>query len=199
MTNQLSEIINDAELIRVHGNANFGTMTPREVVNDGVRKVAVGYHTGHTQFCILRDHGLITKPRGLSYDAALTKKGKKYARGLSIFAHPGRLPLESTGAKAVVRGGQIVISIDVDALPLIVSGSCATYGLSGTWKVSHAPAFATEVCHALNAEREDGTTRVHLMFDAAFAHAIDQGAEGIEPVTEAEFEAEAARLRKAVV
>lgn len=82
----LSSIVSDAEVIRVHGHANFGSMTPREVVNDGVRKAAVGYHTGHTQFCILREHGLITKPRGMSYDFSLTKKGKRYARSLSIFA-----------------------------------------------------------------------------------------------------------------
>lgn len=85
----LSEIISDDEIARIHGHANFGpTMTPRDVVNDGVRKTAVGYHCGHTQFCILREHGLITKPRGMSYDVALTKKGKKYARCLSIFRQP---------------------------------------------------------------------------------------------------------------
>lgn len=78
----VSSIISDAEVIRVHGHANFGAMTPREVVNDGVRKAAVGYHTGHTQFSILREHGLITKPRGMSYDVNLTKKGKRYARAL---------------------------------------------------------------------------------------------------------------------
>lgn len=105
--------------------------------------------------------------------------------------------MSSTGAQAVVRDGKIEISIDVDALPMIVSGSCATCSLQGTWKVTDAEAFAKEVCRSLNDEREDGTTRVHLMFDGAFAHAIDQGAEGIEPVTEAEFEIEARRLREA--
>ena len=78
-----SEIISDAEIIRVHANANFGAMSPREVVDDGVRKTAVGYHCGHTQFTILREHGLITRPRGTSYDANLTKKGKRYARALA--------------------------------------------------------------------------------------------------------------------
>lgn len=78
----LAEIISDGEIAEVHANANFGTMPPREVVNDGVRKTAVGYHCGHTQFTILREHGLITKPRVGSYDANLTKKGKAYARVL---------------------------------------------------------------------------------------------------------------------
>lgn len=76
----VEDIISDADVIRVHGNSNFGSLTPREVIADGVRKAAVGYHTGHTQFCILREHGLITKPRGMSYDFNLTKKGKLYAR-----------------------------------------------------------------------------------------------------------------------
>ncbi len=76
------EIISDAEIARVHGNANFGIMTPRAVVNDGVRKYAFGFSGGHTQLCILMEHGLITKPRPGRYDANLTKKGKAYARAI---------------------------------------------------------------------------------------------------------------------
>lgn len=80
---RLAEIISDDEVIRVHGHANFGpTMTPRAVVNEGVLKYAIGYHSGHTQLSILLEHGLIIKPRPGSYDANLTKKGKKYARAL---------------------------------------------------------------------------------------------------------------------
>ena len=101
----------------------------------------------------------------------------------------------ATGAQAVIRNGQIVISIDVDALPLILSGSIALNAVAGTFKVTDAATFAKEVCHSLNAEKEDGTTRVHMMFDSAFNHAIDQGAEGVEEISEDEFEAEAARLQ----
>jgi len=101
----------------------------------------------------------------------------------------------ATGARAVIRDGQIVISIDVDALPVIVSGSCASMGtMQGLWKVTDAEAFAKDVCVSLNNEQEDGTTRVHLMFDSAFMHAIEQGAEGIDEVSEDEFEAECGRL-----
>ena len=103
---------------------------------------------------------------------------------------------KSTGAKAKIIDGQIVISIDIDALPLILSGSIAANAVSGMFKVTDAAAFAKEVCSSLNAEREDGTTRVHLMFDSAFNHAIDQGAEGVEEIDdEEEFEAEAQRLQ----
>lgn len=79
----LADVISDAEIIRVHGYANFGpTMSPRDVVNEGVRKYAVGYQSGHTQLTILREHGLITQPRPGSYAANLTQKGKRYGRVL---------------------------------------------------------------------------------------------------------------------
>lgn len=76
------EIISDEEITHVHGYANFGSMTPREVVNDGVRKYAIGYTGGSTQVSILREHGLITKPVNAGYRANLTEKGKRYARAI---------------------------------------------------------------------------------------------------------------------
>ena len=116
------------------------------------------------------------------------------ARALAAEADAARVR-ENTGAQAVIRDGKIEISIAVDALPLIVSGSCAARNLSGLWKVTDEADFAKEVCHALNAESENGTTRVHLMFDAAFDHVIEQGGEGIDEAGEEEFEAEAERLQ----
>lgn len=102
--------------------------------------------------------------------------------------------MASTGAQAVIKDGKIEISIDIDALPQIVFGSCCSDGMDGLWKVTDPAVFAAEVCRALNDEREDGTTRVHIMFDGAFMHAIEQGAEGIEEVGEDEFEEESARM-----
>lgn len=75
-------IISDEEITRVHAYANFGSMSPREVVNDGVRKYAVGYTVGGTQVAILREHGLITATKGAGYKANLTEKGKRYARSI---------------------------------------------------------------------------------------------------------------------
>lgn len=95
---------------------------------------------------------------------------------------------KSTGASAEIRGGKLEISIDVDALPAIVNGSCCAGGLQGLWKVTDAEVFAKEVCRALNDEAEDGTTRGHTMFDGAFLEAIEQGAEGVEECSEEEFE-----------
>ena len=82
MSDAPNDIISDEEITRVHGYANFGHMTPRDVVNDGVRKYAVGFTGGATQVSILREHGLITRTKGCGYTADLTKKGKRYARAI---------------------------------------------------------------------------------------------------------------------
>lgn len=69
---QPDEIITDAQLERVHRNADFGDMTMREVVNQGVLKAALGYYQGSTSKRICEEHGLIDK------NYKLTKKGKEY-------------------------------------------------------------------------------------------------------------------------
>lgn len=75
------DIVSDAAIERVHGNANFGPdFSKRRVVNEGVLNYAFGYTTGYTMMTILREHGLITKPQG--YKASLTEKGKEYLRGM---------------------------------------------------------------------------------------------------------------------
>ena len=79
---QNEQIITDEQIIRVHAYANFGSMTAREVVNDGVRKYAVGYTGGSTQVAILREHGLIKRPKNAGYKADVTEKGKRYARSI---------------------------------------------------------------------------------------------------------------------
>lgn len=80
MNKTIFDVISNEEAVRVHGYANFGDMTPREVINDGVLKYSMGYTGGSTQIAILREHGLITKPKG--YHASLTVKGKSYMRAL---------------------------------------------------------------------------------------------------------------------
>ena len=89
------EIISDDEIIRVHGYANFGSMTPREVVNDGVHKYATGYTGGSTQVAILREHGLITAPNNSGYRANLTQKGKAYARSINLYDMQPRAALSA--------------------------------------------------------------------------------------------------------
>lgn len=75
-----NQIISDDEVARVHGNANFGSMTPREVLSEGVWKYSMGYSGGHTQLSILLEHGLIRKPKPGKYRSTLTKRGEAYLR-----------------------------------------------------------------------------------------------------------------------
>lgn len=83
------EIIPDSVIRTVHANADFGSMTPRDVVDEGVYKYAFGFSGGSTQVSILREHGLITAVLG-GYRANLTAKGKRYARAM---VNEGRIQL----------------------------------------------------------------------------------------------------------
>jgi|GEM_PF-1681231 len=77
------DIISDFEVEKVHANANFGSVSPRQVIDEGVTKYAFGYTTGHTMFTILVEHKLIRRSKNLtSYKASLTPKGKKYLKAL---------------------------------------------------------------------------------------------------------------------
>ena len=78
----VTDIISDADLERVHGNAKFGAMSMRLIVSDGVLKYAIGYTSGHTQFRILLEHGLIRTPKPGSYRSSLTAKGRRYLRAM---------------------------------------------------------------------------------------------------------------------
>jgi hypothetical protein len=75
-----NEIISDDEIDRVHGHANFGSMSKRDVVNEGVLHCAFGYEGGHTQMMILLEHGLVRRSRGRRFSTSLTNKGKAYLR-----------------------------------------------------------------------------------------------------------------------
>ena len=72
MAHDVREIISDEEIERIHGNADFGGISKRDVVNQGVLKCASGYYQGHTSTQIITKHGLITK------DYELTAKGRTY-------------------------------------------------------------------------------------------------------------------------
>ncbi|MGO4917682.1 hypothetical protein [Pseudogemmobacter sp. W21_MBD1_M6] len=125
MNNSPEKIISDEEITRVHGYANFGSMTPREVVNDDIRKYAVGYTGGSTQVAILREHGLITKPNSNSYRANLTEKGKRYARALHRDA--------TTHSKALAAKTQVLLSYAwhdriCDLTSAFIDGKSCTFG-----------------------------------------------------------------------
>lgn len=78
-----TEIVSDADIERIHGNANFGIgISKRAVVNAGVLTYAFGYTTGYTLLCILLEHGLVKKPKPGSYRTTLTVKGGEYLRAV---------------------------------------------------------------------------------------------------------------------
>ncbi len=76
----LDALVPDAEIIHVHGNANFGPQPLREVVNEGVLKYAFGFTSGYTQLRILMEHGLVRTPKPGKYSTTLTAKGRRYFR-----------------------------------------------------------------------------------------------------------------------
>lgn len=86
----------------------------------------------------------------------------------------------STGGKAVIENGGIVIRVSLHALPEIVEGAWACSILSRRYKITNIEEFAADLVRELNRESEDGTTRIHTMFDKAIEEAIDQGAFGID-------------------
>lgn len=84
------------------------------------------------------------------------------------------------GGKAIIERGAIVIRVPLDTLPMVVEGAWATGNLSPRQKITNIDEFARDLVNELNSEAEDGTTRVHTMFDKAIEEAINQGAFGIE-------------------
>ncbi|TJZ85793.1 hypothetical protein [Paracoccus hibiscisoli] len=77
-----TEIISDHEIERGHGSANFGDISPRTVVNQGVLKTAFGYSHGSTAIEILHWHHLIRQDRKMGNQWVLTVKGQKYLRAV---------------------------------------------------------------------------------------------------------------------
>jgi hypothetical protein len=76
-----TDLIPDSEIEHVHANASFGSMSKRDVVDEGVLHYAFGYSTGHTMWQILSEHGLLRAARGRSA-ATLSVKGMHYLRAM---------------------------------------------------------------------------------------------------------------------
>lgn len=72
------EIISDAEVDHVHGNANFGSTPKRDVIAHALLKTACGYSTGHTARTIIEEHGLVGSGGDLRKLPRLRKKGREY-------------------------------------------------------------------------------------------------------------------------
>ena len=85
------DVISDEDIDLNHCG-NFGPATSnRRVVDEGVLKTAMGYHSGSTVRSILRAHGLASPVNGedgpLSDSIAMTSRGQEYLR--AIFCQKG--------------------------------------------------------------------------------------------------------------
>jgi hypothetical protein len=68
----VEEILTDEQINIAWGNANFGSISKRNVIAGALLKCASGYYTGNTAKCIVEELGLVTKKW------TLTKLGKRY-------------------------------------------------------------------------------------------------------------------------
>lgn len=87
---------------------------------------------------------------------------------------------KQSSGQAVIENGSIVIRVAIDALQSVITGKSSTNNEPVLYKVTNKDEFAADLVRALNDEDEQGTTRVHKMFDTAIEYAIDQGAFGID-------------------
>lgn len=84
-----------------------------------------------------------------------------------------------------LKDGNLVIEIDIPTLCF-----AATHGPyfddivaaadGAECRVTDEQTFAKAIVDELTREEEDGTTLLHIAFDKAAAHAVENGAEGIE-------------------
>lgn len=75
----LASYVTDVELDKAFANANFGSISKREVIKQGLLKCAGRFYQGQTSKQILQELGLV----GKGY--TLTKKGARYL----YFAYEG--------------------------------------------------------------------------------------------------------------
>lgn len=88
-------------------------------------------------------------------------------------------------AEAIIEGPNIVIRVPISAIPVAFDAwPDAPRNEEGDalYVVTDAATFAKGIVRYLNAEEEDGTTRIHVMFDGAMSEALEQGEEGVEEV-----------------
>lgn len=83
-------------------------------------------------------------------------------------------------AQAYIDDGLIKIGVRISWIPQTIRDSIAAGYIEGGVRVTKAlaPLFAKDVVNALNEEKEDGTTKVHELFDDAFERAIENGSQG---------------------
>lgn len=86
---------------------------------------------------------------------------------------------------AKIEDDEIVIRVPFAAIPYAASLALSEHGYSVDERtaetritVTDARQFAEDMVRAMNTESEDGTTRVHILLDAAVCIAYENGSEG---------------------
>ena len=85
-----------------------------------------------------------------------------------------------THSEAIIKNGNIVISVPLKYLPQVVEGAWLLGALPARQYITDINEFSEELVSALNREDEQGTTLVHKMFDIAIYDCLESGAFGIE-------------------
>lgn len=75
---KVREIIPDEELYKAFAHANYGDMSPRDVVRLGLLKTACGFSHGYTSTQILIELGLIVEKTRKAGREMLTDRGRRY-------------------------------------------------------------------------------------------------------------------------
>lgn len=83
--------------------------------------------------------------------------------------------------EAYIESDEVVIRVPISVLPEALKQNPRDDSYYSC-KVTDVAGFAKEVVRELNDESEDGTTSIHLMFDAAMAAAIDNGSQCVDYV-----------------
>jgi hypothetical protein len=86
---------------------------------------------------------------------------------------------ENDRLRCVVRGDRLVISVGIATLASASSEPVGDH-FGGDLVVEDQQTFATEIARQLSHEKEDGTTPVHLMLDAAIIAAVEDGCDGVD-------------------
>lgn len=98
---------------------------------------------------------------------------------VEVSAHRG------DGLSVEMADGRLVIAIGIDSLMTAVRGG--DFWDDDELKIVSADEFAADIVSELEREREDGTTPVHLMIDAAAEEAVEQGSLGVETKADEEI------------
>lgn len=91
---------------------------------------------------------------------------------------PAEFDPSARWAEAYIRDGAILICVPMAALPDALEQNPRDDSYADC-RVTDLGGFARDVVRELNREAEDGTTPIHLLFDAAMAEAIEQGSEHV--------------------